>query len=175
MAKNGGPRSSTQHVSGQRGGFRGNRISAALMGVKEAKANPAFKQQGGRGSEAQAICSTGCLTIDRNDTHGPRTLLLSTPGYPRRARVITQTSNRKQRMTKPLANRIAARYGGSRGIGHALAIALAREGAHVVATARTPGGLESSTTPSRPPRRAPPLWCRWRCATAPASPASPAR
>jgi hypothetical protein len=40
--------------------FRGKRISAALMGVKEAKANPAFKQQGG---EALAICSTGCLTI----------------------------------------------------------------------------------------------------------------
>src|SRR6476659_8019584 len=45
-------------------------------------------------------------------------------------------------MTKPLANRIALVTGSSRGIGHALAIALAREGAHVVATARTPGGLE---------------------------------
>jgi NAD(P)-dependent dehydrogenase (short-subunit alcohol dehydrogenase family) len=45
-------------------------------------------------------------------------------------------------MTKPLASRIALITGGSRGIGYALAIALARQGAHVVATARTPGGLE---------------------------------
>ena len=45
-------------------------------------------------------------------------------------------------MTKPLANRIALVTGASRGIGHAAAIALAGEGAHVVATARTVGGLE---------------------------------
>ena len=43
---------------------------------------------------------------------------------------------------KPLTNRIALITGGSRGIGYATAIALAREGAHVVATARTVGGLE---------------------------------
>src|SRR6201987_4169357 len=45
-------------------------------------------------------------------------------------------------MTKPLANRIALVTGASRGIGYATAIALARRGAHVVAVARTQGGLE---------------------------------
>jgi NAD(P)-dependent dehydrogenase (short-subunit alcohol dehydrogenase family) len=45
-------------------------------------------------------------------------------------------------MPKPLANRIALVTGASRGIGHATARALARAGAHVVAVARTVGGLE---------------------------------
>src|SRR3954452_3785551 len=45
-------------------------------------------------------------------------------------------------MTKPLANRIALVTGASRGIGYATAIALAAAGAHVVAVARTQGGLE---------------------------------
>ncbi len=45
-------------------------------------------------------------------------------------------------MSKPLANRIALVTGASRGIGHATAIALAKAGAHVVAIARTQGGLE---------------------------------
>ena len=42
----------------------------------------------------------------------------------------------------PLANRIALVTGASRGIGGATALALARAGAHVVAVARTVGGLE---------------------------------
>src|SRR6201990_2655985 len=45
-------------------------------------------------------------------------------------------------MPKPLADRIALITGASRGIGHATAIALAKAGAHVVAIARTVGGLE---------------------------------
>src|ERR1700748_1191969 len=45
-------------------------------------------------------------------------------------------------MTKLLADRIALVTGASRGIGHATALALASAGAHVVAIARTVGGLE---------------------------------
>jgi NAD(P)-dependent dehydrogenase (short-subunit alcohol dehydrogenase family) len=45
-------------------------------------------------------------------------------------------------MSKPLANRIALVTGASRGIGAALALALAKAGAHVVAVARTVGALE---------------------------------
>ena len=44
--------------------------------------------------------------------------------------------------TKRLAGRLALVTGASRGIGRAAAIALAREGAHVVLLARTIGGLE---------------------------------
>jgi len=45
-------------------------------------------------------------------------------------------------MTLPLASRIALVTGASRGIGYATARALAKQGAHIVAVARTQGGLE---------------------------------
>jgi NAD(P)-dependent dehydrogenase (short-subunit alcohol dehydrogenase family) len=45
-------------------------------------------------------------------------------------------------MDKPLQSRIALVTGASRGIGYAVALALGRAGAHVVAVARTVGGLE---------------------------------
>jgi NAD(P)-dependent dehydrogenase (short-subunit alcohol dehydrogenase family) len=45
-------------------------------------------------------------------------------------------------MSLPLASRIALVTGASRGIGYAAALALARAGAHIVAVARTVGGLE---------------------------------
>jgi NAD(P)-dependent dehydrogenase (short-subunit alcohol dehydrogenase family) len=45
-------------------------------------------------------------------------------------------------MDKPLADRLAVVTGASRGIGRAAAIAFAKAGAHVVAIARTQGGLE---------------------------------
>jgi NAD(P)-dependent dehydrogenase (short-subunit alcohol dehydrogenase family) len=45
-------------------------------------------------------------------------------------------------MPPPLADKIALVTGASRGIGYATSLALARAGAHVVAVARTVGGLE---------------------------------
>jgi NAD(P)-dependent dehydrogenase (short-subunit alcohol dehydrogenase family) len=46
------------------------------------------------------------------------------------------------KQTGPLASRVAVVTGASRGIGHAAALALAEAGAHVIALARTVGGLE---------------------------------
>jgi NAD(P)-dependent dehydrogenase (short-subunit alcohol dehydrogenase family) len=43
---------------------------------------------------------------------------------------------------KPLKNRLALVTGASRGIGRAVALGLAEQGAHVIITARTAGGLE---------------------------------
>jgi NAD(P)-dependent dehydrogenase (short-subunit alcohol dehydrogenase family) len=45
-------------------------------------------------------------------------------------------------MSPPLADRIALVTGASRGIGYATALALAKAGAHIIALARTVGGLE---------------------------------
>ena len=45
-------------------------------------------------------------------------------------------------MVQPLRDRIALITGASRGIGYATALVLARAGAHIVAVARTVGGLE---------------------------------
>jgi len=45
-------------------------------------------------------------------------------------------------MPQSLSDRIALVTGATRGIGHALALALARAGAHIVATGRTQGALE---------------------------------
>ena len=47
-------------------------------------------------------------------------------------------------MTKRFENKIALVTGASRGIGRAAAIALGREGAHVICVARTVGGLEET-------------------------------
>ena len=82
-------------------------------------------------------------------------------------------ARQQDRMTKPLADRIALVTGGSRGIGYAHGDrarprrrACGRDRAHASA------GWKSSTTPSRP-SAAPPRWCRSSCATPTASPASP--
>jgi NAD(P)-dependent dehydrogenase (short-subunit alcohol dehydrogenase family) len=53
-----------------------------------------------------------------------------------------QRQPNKSQVTKPLSGKIALLTGASRGIGYATGIALAKAGAHVVAVARTVGGLE---------------------------------
>ena len=47
-------------------------------------------------------------------------------------------------MTKPLDGKLALVTGASRGFGAAAAVRLAKEGAHVILTARTQGGLEET-------------------------------
>ena len=72
-------------------------------------------------------------------------------------------------MTSPLTNRIALVTGASRGIGYATARALAKAGAHVIAVARTQGGLEELDDEIE--RTAEPQpWCR---STSPIPTASP--
>jgi NAD(P)-dependent dehydrogenase (short-subunit alcohol dehydrogenase family) len=45
-------------------------------------------------------------------------------------------------MARQLENRVAVVTGASRGLGRAIALTLAKEGAHIIAMARTQGGLE---------------------------------
>src|SRR5258707_8975914 len=58
------------------------------------------------------------------------------------ARVKPAHDERRTALPTPLSDRIALVTGASRGIGHATALALAKAGAHIIAVARTVGGLE---------------------------------
>ena len=79
-------------------------------------------------------CFTGDYPTPLTDRTGATTRRGNCRCWPRRADA--------QPCMQPLAGRIALVTGASRGIGHATAIALAKAGAHVVAIARTVGGLE---------------------------------
>src|SRR5258708_12126673 len=56
--------------------------------------------------------------------------------------LVCARNDERASMPLPLADRIALVTGASRGIGYATALALASAGAHIVALARTVGGLE---------------------------------
>jgi NAD(P)-dependent dehydrogenase (short-subunit alcohol dehydrogenase family) len=56
--------------------------------------------------------------------------------------MMTDTTNTMDKMPKPLAGRVALVTGATRGIGRAVAVAMATAGAHVIATGRTAGALE---------------------------------
>jgi NAD(P)-dependent dehydrogenase (short-subunit alcohol dehydrogenase family) len=66
----------------------------------------------------------------------------SAPQAGQAPRMTFRGLSRNPKMSLPLASRIALVTGASRGIGYATAIALAKAGAHIVAAARTQGGLE---------------------------------
>jgi NAD(P)-dependent dehydrogenase (short-subunit alcohol dehydrogenase family) len=66
----------------------------------------------------------------------------SAPQAGQAPRMTFRVLSRNPKMSLPLASRIALVTGASRGIGYATAIALAKAGAHIVAAARTQGGLE---------------------------------
>ncbi len=75
----------------------------------------------------------------------PAIHVFKTPAIKKGVDAGTRPGMTKDDMTdtsKPLTDKIALVTGASRGIGAALALALAEAGAHVVAVARTVGGLE---------------------------------
>src|SRR5262249_10009159 len=74
----------------------------------------------------------------------PQSRYLGPAPCPFAGRVLRQAAPpmTDDRMSKPLADRIALVTGASRGIGYVTAQKLAAAGAHVVAVARTVGGLE---------------------------------
>jgi NAD(P)-dependent dehydrogenase (short-subunit alcohol dehydrogenase family) len=88
-----------------------------------------------------SLLAEAMTTISRH--HGPEQLLKRTlRPMDMRVKPAYAAKNMESIMTKPLASRIALVTGASRGIGYAVALAMAKAGAHIVAVARTQGGLE---------------------------------